>query len=88
VRDALDDEDEADGPAEPLLLDGELLHAAASTATVTAVTAPMARERKCLTTLLLLKIYSAKIVRRGYTGGDTPRGADSVRHVTALLSLG
>jgi hypothetical protein len=38
----------------PLLLD-ELLHAAASTVTATApATAPKARKRKCLTTLLLL----------------------------------
>jgi hypothetical protein len=38
----------------PLLLD-ELLHAAASMVTATALaTAPTARKRKCLTTLLLL----------------------------------
>jgi hypothetical protein len=55
-------------PVEPLL-DVELLHAAASTVTATAPAAAMARERKRLTTLLLLKIYSAKIVRRGETGG-------------------
>jgi hypothetical protein len=78
VDDDADDADD-DGPAEPLLVDGELLHAAATTVTVTAtaVVAPMARQRMCLTTLLLLKIYSAKIVRRGNTRGDTPRGAYS-----------
>jgi hypothetical protein len=53
VRDEDDDAD-VDGPAEPPL-DGELLHAAASTVRATAVAAPTARERMCLTTLLLLK---------------------------------
>src|SRR5215472_7754186 len=43
---------------------GELLHAAASTVTATALaTAPTARKRKCLTTLLLLLRISAKIIR-------------------------
>jgi len=60
-----DDGDPDDEGAAELLLDGELLHAAASTVRATAVVAPMARERKCLTTLLLLKICPAKIVRRG-----------------------
>jgi hypothetical protein len=77
--DPVDDEGEVDDPDEPPLLDGELLHAAASTVTPTAATAPMALafRRKCLTTLLLLKIYSAKIVHRAQTAGGTPRGGYS-----------
>src|ERR1700722_16424810 len=55
------DVDDAVGPVEPPL-DVELLHApAVSTVTATAgVVAPMARRRKCLTPLVLLKIYARR----------------------------
>jgi len=60
------DVDDVDDGAGPPVLD-ELLHAAASTVTATALTtAPKARKRKCLTTLLPpLRICSAKVIREG-----------------------
>src|SRR6202035_4388818 len=79
VRD--DDADaDVDGPPEPPL-DVELLHAAASTVrATTAVAAPMARNRKCLTTLLLLQNLPAKVVRRMGYRRRLPRGADCRAH--------
>jgi hypothetical protein len=70
------DVDDAVGPVEPPL-DAELLHAAASTVTATAVVvAPMARRRMCLTTLVLLKFDARR--------GSLAQGILEAKRLTVL----
>jgi hypothetical protein len=78
-----DDDADDDGPVELLLVDGELLHAAASTVRATAVAAPTARKRKCLTTQLLLQ----NLLGEGRPPMGIPQARASRGHCRMHLSL-